>query len=326
MKHFLAIVTSLLLSCAVCFANETAQTPSQPVLTVEVTNRTENGSTVAEDEVIVQIYKDGQLLDTLEGKAAAEGMAVFENVPTGPHVVALPRAKHQDMMFSGPAVALRPGEDRIAANVPVFDVSFDKSKLSIQTHHIMIKTLPTALEFTEFMQLTNSSDMAVSSDQEDDQGKPIVLKIMLPDGFKNLKFTSYFQENALVVTEKGFYDTMAVPPGQFSLNFSYTLDIASETLDIVKRFSLPTSSLILFAELGQAKLQGLGELYNSATGPNGAAIEYYKRSDLAPEEKIAFQITGFNVSTSGPAMWVILAVVFGAILVLVVLRMRPTKI
>ena len=70
---------------------------------------------------------------------------------------------------------------------------------------------------------------------------------------------------------------------------------------------------------------GLGEPDNRATAPNGAQIEYYTRDKLAPGEEIAFKITGFNVNSSGSATWVILAAVFGAVMVLAAMRMRSNK-
>lgn len=325
MKHFLAamILSGLFLQAAL--AAEKTQAPSQVVLTVEVVNGTVNGDPVTGDEVIVQVYERGELLRTLEGKVAADGKAVFESVPAGDKIVALARSKHNDMMFTGSPVALKPTEDEHLARVQVFDASNDTSGLSVQTHHLIIKSASDALAFTEYMQLVNPSNMAVSSNREDAEGRAIVLEIKLPRGFKDLKALGYFEEDALVVTNEGFYDTMAVPPGEHQVTFTYSLDITSNTVDIVKGITLPTSKFVVFAELGPAKLQGLGEPDNRAAAPNGAQIEYYTRDKLAPGEEIAFKITGFNVNNSGSATWVILAAVFGAVMVLAALRMRSNK-
>jgi hypothetical protein len=207
------------------------------------------------------------------------------------------------------------------AHVEVYDVSWDKSHLSVGVHHIIIKALSTFLEISEYMQLKNSSDMAVSSKQKDGENREVILEIMLPKGFQNLKSTSYFKDAALVITEQGFYDTMAVPPGEYAVNFSYILDITSSTMDIVKEISLPTSNLIVFAELGQAKLKGLGQADNKLITSSGTPMEYYKLSDLTATEEIAFQITGFNVNTSGFTTWVILSLTFGVLVVFVFLRL-----
>jgi hypothetical protein len=305
----------------ICHGGEAVTPATKGVLVVEVTSGTANGADVAGDEVTVGIYENNQPLQSLKGKIAADGKAVFDDMPLGDKLVALARVRHQDMMFNGQPIVLSPTEDKHIARVQVFDVSHDKSKLSIETHHIIIKALSTFLEISEYMQLKNSSDMAVSSKEKDAENREVILEIMLPKGFENLKSTSYFQDAALVVTEQGFYDTMAVPPGEFAVNFSYTLDITSSTMNIAKGISLPTSNLIVFAELGQAKLKGLGKADNKLITSSGTPMEYYKLSDLTATEEIAFQITGFNVNTSGFSTWIILSVTFGALVVFVFLRL-----
>jgi len=321
---FITVMVFVLLSAA-CLADQTDVAASQALLTVEVTNGTANGSTITDNVVTVRIYKGGQLLRTLDGKVNINGKTIFENVPTGDDNTAVASVMHQEMRFSGHPVALKQEQDVVSAHVQVFDVSQDKSKLSVGTHHFIIHARSDFLQITEYMQLKNSSDMAVSPAQRDSQNRAIVLEIMLPDGFKDLRSSSYFEQGALVVTEEGFYDTMAVPPGEFSLSFSYTIDIVSDTMDIVKKISLPTSDFMVFAELGRAELQGLGQA-NQFAGTNGVPMQYYKRSSLAPTEEIAFQITGFNVNASNLDTWMILAVVFGAVVILVILRLTRKKL
>jgi hypothetical protein len=84
---------------------------------------------------------------------------------------------------------------------------------------------------------------------------------------------------------------------------------------------LQVSNLIVFAELGQAKLKGLGQADNKLITSSGTPMEYYKLSDLTATEEIAFQITGFNVNTSGFTTWVILSLTFGVLIVFVFLRL-----
>lgn len=325
MKCFLltAIIT-LVFSLQVCFSEEPAAPVTQTNLIVEVTNGTANGSSVAGDEVTLQIYQHGQLLRTFNSKIADNGKAVFDDVTIGEHNIAIARVMHQNMSFSGHSVVLKQTQNTVSTNVQVFDVSDDKSQLAVKTHHLIIKVQSDFLVITEYMQLKNSSDMAVTSKQKDDQSRPVVLEIMLPEGFENLKSSSYFEDNALVITEYGFYDTMAVPPGEYAVSFSYTININADTMDFVKKLSLPTSSLVIFAELGQAKIQGLGQAYK-LTGANGVPMEYYKRSNLAPAEDIVFQIAGFNVNTPATGTWVILSVVLGAVVILALLRLRSEK-
>lgn len=319
MKYFIRTIIVSQICFTPCFA------AGQARLTVEVTNGTTKTPAPADTETIVQIYVQGNLLHTYNGRTDDQGKALFDNVPEGRDVTAIARAKHQNMMFAGRPVTLNPAQDEHIAAVQVFDVSEDKSKLSVETHHLIVKAGPGSLEITEYMQLRNSSDFAITSSDRDGQNRTIVLDIKLPRGFANLSSLSYFEDQALVVTENGFYDTMAVPPGEQHVTFSYTLDVTSETMDVVKTISLPTSEFVLFAELGAAKITGLGQAGEQATRSSGELMQYYSRSNLAPGEEVAFQLTGLDVGSSGLAKWIIAALVVSAIVVLIVLRLSPEE-
>lgn len=320
----LTVILSLLVS-VISLADEDAAPKLEAVLTVEVMNGTVNGSSVLGDEVTVQVYRHGELLYSFDGKVGPNNQAVFEEVPIGTHVIGVVSAKHQEMMFKGRAFALGGPNKNISAEVTVFDVSEDTSALSVVTHHIMIKPRGNELEIAEFMQLVNSSDMAVRSSRRDSRDNSIVLEIKLPKGFENLESSSYFEKGSLVITKDGFYDILAVPPGEYQIRFSYRLRINSRSMDIVKGISLPTKSLVIFAEAGGVKVEGLGEADSTVVQPNGTASPYYKRSNLAAGEEIAFKITGFNVGGMDSSSWVVLAVVFGIVVVFVILRLFVVK-
>jgi len=323
MKYLIAAMMLCSTWPRICPAVDANALTAQTRLVVEATNGTKDGTDVAGDSIVVQIYEHGQLLQTLDGKVADDGRAVFDNVFAGENSVAVAGVKHQNMMFSSPPVALEPSADSILATVQVFDVCEDNSKLSVGTHHLIVRISPKSIEITEYMQLRNPSDMAVSSEERDSSNRAVVLEIMLPKGFKNLRSLSYFEESALVITAEGFYDTMAVPPGEHEIAFSYTIDATAGTMNIVKKVSLPTSDFVVFAESGQAKLEGLGRPEQKVIGADGAAMEYYQRSDLTAGEEIAFTITGLNPGSSNLAFWTILATILSALTLLIILRLRP---
>ena len=322
MKHFLMISIMSSLFTASYLAGQTTDTQRQASLTIDVTNKTANGTATLNDEVLVNIYEQGKPTQTLKGNIDSEGKAVFENVPTGNNITALPRIKHQNMMFNGHPIALKPGQTVFNGHVEVYEVSTDKSKLSVATHHFIIKVEANSLLITEYMRLNNSSDMAITSEEKDENDNNKVIEVMLPKGFKDLTCLRYFQKNALVITKDGFYDTMATPPGQYDADFSYSLEIDSETIDIVKKISLPTSEFMVFSLLDKGQLKGLGDSRGEVNLADGSSAEYFSFPELKAAEQIKFQIVGFNVTKSNSNVVIILIVVFALIVVLVIWRLR----
>ncbi|NQT02117.1 MAG: hypothetical protein HQ580_08845 [Planctomycetes bacterium] len=325
MKYFLTISILTSLFAASYLAGQNIESERQTTLTINVTNRTAKGTATVNDEVLVTIYEQGKPTKTLKGNIDSQGKAVFENVPTGNNITALPRVKHQNMMFNGHPIALKTGQTVFNAPVEVYEVSTDKSKLSVAVHHFIIKVEADSLLITEYMRLDNSSDMAITSEEKDENDNSKVVEAMLPVGFKDLTLSRYFQENALVITKDGFYDTMAIPPGQYDADFSYRLEIDSETIDIVKKISLPTSEFMVFSLLDKGQLQGLGDSGGEVNLADGSSAEYFSFPKLKAAEQIKFQVVGFNIKKSNSSTLITLIVVFALIVLLVLWRLRGQK-
>lgn len=294
-------------------------------MTVNVVNGTANGRGVAGDEVIVEIYDDKKPVDTLRQIIGADGKAVFENISLSKHLTAYPRVLHMGMSFSGRAVSLCPDAEQASVRVHAFDISYDKSCLSVTTNHLMIKQKDNLLVVSEFLLLKNSSDMAINSKERDEQDRPVVLKINLPKGFTHFNATSYLEAEALVFDEDGFYDTMTVPPGEHKLVFSYAFDISSKEMSLTKKISIPMSDLIVFSQLEQGTIEGLGESSGQFVMDNGTMAEYYVQGDVAENTEISFKITGLSVGIADKSSWIIAVVAFGVVGLLAAYRVLPTK-
>jgi len=299
---------------------------AQARLTVAVKNHTANGAPITGDEIVLQLYKGQEQIDSLQAKAGADGKAVFDKVPTGPDMAAVATAKHQNMAFRSEPVSLSPGTNEFSAGVQVFDVSTDTSKLSVGVHHIMVAVRGGALEFTEYMQLKNASDLAITGAKRDDQNRPAVIEVKLPQGFQDLSASGYLEPGALVITPDGFYDTMAVPPGEHQVTFSYKVGIGRGTAKIVKEITLPTADFMLFWTHGQGKLEGLGEPNDRLANADGTPMEYYRRNALKPGDRIAFQLSGFNTKRPDSYSWIVLGVVFAALGMIALWRLRPKTV
>jgi len=299
---------------------------AQAKLTVEVKNHTAGGTAVAGDEVVLQVYRGQEQIESLRANAGADGKAAFEKVLTGPNMAAVATAKHQNMAFRSEPVSLNPATGEFSVGVQVFDVSTDTSKLSVGVHHIMVALRAGSLEITEYMQLNNASDRAITGAKRDEQDRPSVIEVKLPQGFRDLTASGYLEPEALVVTPDGFYDTMAVPPGEHQVTFSYKVGIDRGTVKVVKEITLPTAELMLFWEHGQGKLEGLGEPNDRLANADGVPMEYYRRSALKPGDRIAFQLSGFNTKKSDSYTWIVLGVVFAVLVVIALWRLRPKAV
>ena len=325
MKRISSVIAVTFLCAAACFGNNAGVNSEGLVLSVEVINGTENGHPVAGDNATLTIYEHNKPVGRLEGKVGSDGKAIFENIQGGEHVVAFAQVFHEGMSFGSNVVVLKAGREQANAQVQVFDVSYDTSVLSAKTHHIILKRQDASVLFTEYIQLVNPSDMAIGSKTKDSAGRPTVLTISLPKGFQNFTSSSYLEPQALGFTEESFYDTMGVPPGSHEIIFSYTLEVKSGTMDVTKKISLPTSHFVLYSQLGEKKIKGLGDTAGELALSDGTPSEYFISGDLLAGKEIKFKIAGLSTSVGTKNSWIILAVVFGVIIVVAVLRLRRSE-
>ncbi len=273
------IVIFLLIVCsAVCMAQEQDPSP-KATLTVRIFNGTENGSSFEGDQVQVKLYQEGQFLYELNNKANSDGEAVFENILTNEYIVAVPSIKHQNMMFTGSALALKPVRNSYSVSVMAFDVSDDISKISVGAHHFIMEPHLGYIRITEYVQLRNLSDKAITASIEDIKNSKVV-EIKLPAGFKDLSCSRYFEQQALVVTDEGFYDKMAMPPGKHQAVFTYTIDITSNTMNITRPITVTTEVIMLFSQLPPWTILGLAKSAAQRAIDNGVYTEYFTNHNL----------------------------------------------
>lgn len=148
---------------------------------------------------------------------------------------------------------------------------------------------------------------------------------MLPKGYKDLACSRYFELEALVVSKDGFYDTMAMPPGQHDAEFSYSLDLDSETIDITKMATLPTSEFLVFSLLDKGAVKGIGDSKGQVYLADGRLAEYFSVPTHKAGDQIKFQLTGFNVNKSNSRIIITLIVIFALMALLVIWRLFIQK-
>lgn len=321
--NFILLLT-IILSTTVCAV---AEVPS-PVarhsggnlvtvtLTIDVVNGTASGSAVAGDKAFITIFHGNEQTGTMEAIVDSAGMAVFKDIHGDSHYQIVPRVQHDNITFGGAAVRLDTAEKDIRCSVEVYDVSLDSSVITVGTHHLILNVTGESLVVTEFMQLINPTDKAVSSSNVDADSKPKVITVSLPSGFKELKFLQYFVKSAMVETEDSFYDTMSIPPGSFDAMFTYKLDLINPVMDIQKVISMATEEFTVFSQLESKALHGAGESAGDYIIPDGSKVVYYAPCSYKAGDDVLLQITENKLSQSDKPIAIIVAGIFVLALVL----------
>jgi hypothetical protein len=294
------------------------------IIHVKVTNATADGTSVVGDSAFITLYDNNKEIETIEAIVDESGTAVFEYLLGEQHLLAWPRVRHQVMMYSAPKIHLHNSPDPIELKAEVYDVSYDNSGITVGTHQVVIRQVANDILITEFMQLKNDTDRAITSSKKDALDRPRIITIFLPRGYREFNVSKYFVAEALVMNESSFYDVMAIPPGTYDAMFSYKLPITTKEMQISKKISMSTADVLVYSQLEPGQLKGLGDPTGKMTMEDGRPAEYFTLGKKISGEQ--FDVTLVNLKMgSMKTMMIIIAVVFLLIAPFVLVRLFPSK-
>lgn len=266
----------------------------EQVVNVLVTNSSQNDTGAENCPVQLTLFTNNKQVKQMSSLTDGQGMCTFEELPSG-DVYAIAEAMHDNIAFSSKPVKLTHKHEPHEIRVRVYDISFDRDAIKSDTHHIILKSITNKILITEYIQIVNGTQKAISSNIKDMQSKPNVIEINLPKGFQQLKLLNYFNPKATVITDTGFYDTMAVAPGRYNAAYSYILPVDSESYNFSKKLTLAAKEVTIFAQLNGSKITGLGESAGEVVIQDGTEANYYT-FEVPENNELSFQISGLMVS------------------------------
>jgi len=302
-------------------AEDSHEMDKEAVLVVHIDNGTEGGSVAEGTPVTVDFYHGDHRVKQVSVETDSEGNCMITGIPAGNDIVAVAQARHSAMAFSSAPLSLVPGQKRHHLSFQVFDVTNENDLIRVGTHHLIVKSSGNNLHVTEYIQLLNDSDRAILSDVTDNEGRPKVIEMSLPESFKGLSFSSYFHPGAVVQTPGGFYDTMAIPPGSYHAVFSYDVPLTSDTIEFTKAMMQSTDSLMVFVQAGGVTVTGIGEPVGQMTLQDGIPADYYT-VDVSKGEVLKFKIEGLAIRKPQKNVWMILGIVFGIVVLVALFRLK----
>ncbi|MDH4203491.1 MAG: hypothetical protein OEV87_11450 [Phycisphaerae bacterium] len=293
---------------------------AEAVLSIHISNGTAGGRVLEGTPVTVNFYHGDHIAKQAQAVTDVDGNCMIQGIPAGSDIVAVAQAKHSNMAFSSAPLDLQPGQKQYDLSFQVFDVSDDNSLIQAGTHHLIIKKSGPNVQFTEYIQLINDSDKAVSSDQKDENENPKVIEIALPENVENLSFSSYFHSDAIAQTITGFYDTMAIPPGSYHAVFSYNVPLSTEAIDFTKIITLPTQSMMVFVQSDTGITSEFGEPAGQMALKDGTPTNYYSVA-VSPGSALVFHVEGISVPPGQQNTWIMLGIVFAVVAVIGLVRL-----
>ncbi|TET62757.1 hypothetical protein E3J48_03820, partial [Candidatus Aerophobetes bacterium] len=219
----------ILILCAGDLAAQTKDS-AKGLIKGAITNKTPAGGEVKNEEIILQVNKDGSEIEKLSTQTNSSGGFEFENLSTDRDYSYYLSLNYQGGEYLSDTVSFDDQPGPIILNLTVYDSTASDEKVKIEMDHIIIrKAEEGSLLVGETLVFNNTGDKTYIGEKNDSSGNNETLKISLPGGFHDLEYVQGLMSCCVKPTKEGIIDSMDLKPGRKTVAIRYRLNYSSKS-------------------------------------------------------------------------------------------------
>ncbi len=304
-KYFVVLMSVILLLWGASPTATSAQEPTPPAATGEVTGTILNqnqGTSVAENlEVMLHIWDEEYVeLGMLHAQSQPDGTFRFTEVALGPGQLYAVMAIYDDVTYYSDTLPAVDGSNQLELDVPVFETTTDLSAVQIDQMHILFNFATDGLETTEIYLLSNMGQRTVKDAVKLEDGTLAALRYPLP-GDADFIFFQPNEQNRFIKFPGGFADTSPVLPGERTDRYTvkYLVPFSQgQTYSYTAPLNIKTMNFLLPQDAG-VSLDGQGLAGpQPVTLDSGASFMVYSYSDITAGQTIKVTFSGKPIPVS----------------------------
>lgn len=323
----LMIIVILSLSAFVLAAE-----PDSGIIEGHIINRTEGGSSVADQEITLKTYLNEAEVDLTATKTDASGQFVFDSLSTESGYSYLVTLTYQEAEYYGEQLYFDEGETTKSVEVTVYDATTSDEAIKLVLAHTIIHVEQGTLHVEEYFLFINETDRTyIGSKEVNADGTKETLRFFLPEEATELQPGYGLMDCCIYDSEGGFIDTMPVLPGNKEVLYSYRVDYKSGAYTFSRNVNYPMAGYALLIDG-----EGIGVDSNQLVAEEPMDIEgmrfnYFSGSDITSSEVIVAHLSGLpEANNPGTIIWIALVIAvllggFGFIYLMRKKRLQPVS-
>ncbi|MFC2020652.1 hypothetical protein ACFLU1_02525 [Chloroflexota bacterium] len=286
-----------------------AAEPADGMIDGQIVNGTADGSSVANLDIALKIYLNGDEMDSATSVADTEGRFTFSDLLTEPEYSYEVSLFYQEAEYFSDIIIFSDNETTKSANIVVYNSTDDASAIMIVMAHTIIYAGENSIDVTEYYLFANDDDLTyIGSEVINEEGTKETLSFNLAAGVTQFQPTLGLMDCCIFSSEEGFIDTMAVMPGMKEISYSYTIDTGSGEYTLPLKINYPVVNYDLM-------VQGAEVVADQLTAEEPIVIEgiqysHLSGSDIPTNTTLAISLAGLPVSNDqGDIIWLLAAVI-----------------
>jgi len=288
-KRIVLLTAVLILSLS---APAVAAEPGSGTINGQVVNQTEGGSSVADQEITLNIFLNDEETDSLVTSTDAEGYFVFNNLSTTPDYGYEAKLEFQEADYYSNWISFNDSQSSEFAEVIVYDSTTSEDALKVAMAHTIIYVERGRLRVNEYYLFLNDTDRTyIGSKLISGDDTKETLRFTLPVEAIEVETGQGLMNCCIFSSEDGFVDSMPVMPGNREVAYSYFIDYDSDKYSFVTNLNYPTTRYDLLYQGTDVKAVTEQLTPDEPLNIREILFSHLLGVDLAPTDTL---VTGFS--------------------------------
>lgn len=291
-RHIMRVLT--LLMFLVCGTLSLAWMPAPQsngtAVTGDVTNGTVGASVPGDLTVAIHTFSDMAETSTYTTTLTGGQSFEFENLRLREGDTVVARVVYDGVTYVSEFVSIDQEQEAISLPITVYETTQDASNISIAQLHLFVNSMGERIKVGEYVVLGNTGDRTYVDSLAAD-GPGATWTATLPEGADNLQFDGANLGERFVSLSGGFSDTRPIPPGEGSVETSFTYELPfREGMEIQQSFDVPVRAAVLVLPEAEWRLQGADISAEETIDTQMGTALSYTAGPFSAGEPLSFQV------------------------------------
>lgn len=259
-------------------------------IAIEAVQGTEGGPKIANDVVIVELFRDGEKPEKKELKLDAHGVAMVENLPV--LVPFRPRVtvKHAGVAYHATGEPMDATNFHQKITVKVYETTDKEPAWSIRMRHQVIHRMANALRVSEVLSVHNPSDRAWIG-QAQAGGERVSITLQLPAGASHIIPGGAFDPCCTKLVDGRVVSVAPLPPGASQFRLLYVVPFKGAALKIDVLTPAPVKHFMVFVPNDGLRCQSDSLTPGGVLNVHQTPMQSFMAQNLPAGRLVSFTLT-----------------------------------
>ncbi|MDO8690499.1 MAG: hypothetical protein Q7R39_10910 [Dehalococcoidia bacterium] len=306
MGRLLSMMTAALLLAALTWSPAAVaadQADNAGIINGALVNRTPGGAGVGDVSINLVTYQGETQLAQVSAKTDSQGHFQFAGLATSSDYYYGLSLLYQGARYMIDFRQFDPGNNALDWEVPVYDPTPDVSNIHISRGHLIVDVQDGALSVLQFFDFVNSGDKTyVGVHPITSDGLKETIRLSLPQEADQITAQEGLDECCAFRTDDGISDTLAVPPGNRSVVFSYVLPYSSSnlSLDLSLYYKVDTFDLLVTDQKARVSAKQLQ--LQDPVDMGAQKYQHFTAAGLSGDTELQVDLTGLGGGNLGSSL------------------------